>query len=120
MICTHFCHRLRRTQGLSAAGTFKLMETPIRKLTRYLPTCSAVTEPTAPTQKIIMIICLSNDYIYHDYTIICFLFKFYCHYSITVKLRHLNCFLNHPTLKTSAVIRRDEMNLGAAQGLKFG
>ena len=48
-----------------------------------------------------------------------FLFKFYCHYSTTINLRHLNCILNHPTLKTSAVTRRDEMNLGAAQGSKL-
>jgi hypothetical protein len=48
---THFCYRLRRPQGHSAAGRNKSMKNPdyrIENRTLDLPACSAVSHPTAP------------------------------------------------------------------------
>jgi hypothetical protein len=49
--CTHFCKRLSRPQGHSAAGRIKSMKNSSAtsgNRTRDLPTCSAVPQPTAP------------------------------------------------------------------------
>jgi len=40
----HFCQRLSRPHGHSAAGGTMSMKNPVR----VLPACSAVTQPTAP------------------------------------------------------------------------
>ena len=47
----HFCQRLSRARGHSAAALFKLMNNsfgPIGNRTRDLPACNAVPQPTAP------------------------------------------------------------------------
>ena len=47
----HFCYRLSRPQGYSAAGrimSMKYYSDTIGNRTRDLPTCSAVPQPTAP------------------------------------------------------------------------
>ena len=49
---THFCHRLSRSQGHSAAGRIKPKRNPnghIGNRTCELPVCSAVPQLTAPT-----------------------------------------------------------------------
>jgi len=46
---THFCYRVIRPQGHSAAGRIMSMKNPndiIGNRTRDLPTCSAVPQPT--------------------------------------------------------------------------
>jgi hypothetical protein len=50
---THFCYRIGRPQGHSAAGRILSMKNSsdtIRKRTRALPACSAVLQPTAPQE----------------------------------------------------------------------
>jgi hypothetical protein len=50
---THFCYRLSRPQGHSAAGRIKSMKSPnfsIEYRTRDLPACSAVPQSTALPQ----------------------------------------------------------------------
>jgi hypothetical protein len=47
---THFCERLNRPQGHSAAGRFmaiKILDDPIRIRTLKLPACKPVPQPTA-------------------------------------------------------------------------
>ena len=47
---THFCYRLSRPQGHSAAGSFMSVINPsdtIKIQTRHLSACSAVPQPTA-------------------------------------------------------------------------
>ena len=48
---THFCYRLSRPQGRSAAGRIMAMKNSnntIRNRTRDLPACSPVSQPIAP------------------------------------------------------------------------
>ena len=48
---THFCYRLSRRQGHSAAGrimSMKISNHTIWNRISYLPTCSTVPQPTAP------------------------------------------------------------------------
>ena len=45
---SHFCQRLSRPQGHSAARRIMSMKNSIGDRTRDLPTCSAVPQPTAP------------------------------------------------------------------------
>jgi len=50
---THFCYRLSKPQGHSAAGRIMSMKNTIKTIvnrTRDLPVCSAVPQPTAYTQ----------------------------------------------------------------------
>ena len=53
---THFCYRLSRTLGHSAAGRIMSMKNAnhtIGNRTLDLPACSAVPEPTAPPQSLL-------------------------------------------------------------------
>ena len=63
----HFCYRLSRPQGHSAAGRIMSMKNSndtIGDRTRDLPACSAVPQPTAPPRAIYQRVAVtySNDY----------------------------------------------------------
>ena len=53
---THFCQRLSRLQGHSAAGRIMSMKNSndiIGNRTRDLPSCNAVLQPTAPPRNVV-------------------------------------------------------------------
>jgi len=72
---THFCERLSRSQGHSAAGRFmsiKILDDPIRIQTLELPACKPLAQPTAsPRTARLKVIDsnLSRDWEYLDWGI---------------------------------------------------
>ena len=70
---THFCYRLSRPQGHSAAGRIMLMKNcndNIGNRTRDLPACSAVHQPTAPPRAPVNKYILSYHIMYHTICLI--------------------------------------------------
>jgi len=60
---THFCYRLIRSQGYSAAGRFMSMKNSndiIGNRTRDLPACSAVPQRTGPPRDPNFVVTLIN------------------------------------------------------------
>ena len=60
---THFCYRLSRPQGHSAAGrvtSIKNSNDTIWNRNRDLPVCSAVPQPTAPPRAVVKMYTSAN------------------------------------------------------------